>query len=202
MIITALALAHLALTPPVAVIDTSAGAITVRLDHEAAPISVANFMSHAEAGHFDGGSFYRAVRPDNDRAGVAPMHLIQGGFGFDGLPDAQGIAHEPTETTGLTHQRGAISMARYEVGTATTEFFIMVEDYPDLDSGPGRRNPDEAGYAVFGQVIDGMAVVETIAAGATDLDPSVEDFPYPQFLTTPVRIERVRILSTPAEDGG
>jgi peptidyl-prolyl cis-trans isomerase A (cyclophilin A) len=178
---------------PRAVIETSAGSITVELAEDAAPVTVANFISHAEAGHFDGGSFYRSVRDDNEREGVEPMNLIQGGYGFDGLPGAEGIAHEPTEETGLTHRRGAISMGRFEIGTAATEFFIMVNDYPGLDSGPGTRNPDEAGYAVFGQVIEGMDVVEDIWMRETSLEPAPEDFQYPQFLVEPVTIVSVRI---------
>lgn len=176
-------------------IVTSLGTISLELYPEVAPVTVANFIAHAEAGHLDGGSFYRAVRPDNDRAGIEPMHLIQGGYGFDGLPEATGIAHEATSDTGLSHVRGAVSMARNEPGTATTEFFIMVDDYPGLDSGPGRRNPDEAGYAVFGQVTSGMEVVEAIAAQPTDLDGAPDDFQYPQFITEPVRIEAVRITA-------
>lgn len=178
-------------------IVTSLGVIGLELHPDAAPVSVANFIAHAEAGHLDGGSFYRAVRPDNDRAGIEPMHLIQGGYGFDGLPDAQGIEHETTARSGLSHVRGAVSMARNEPGTATTEFFIMVEDYPGLDAGPGRRNPDEAGYAVFGQVVSGMDVVEAIAAQDTSADSAPADFPYPQFLVRPVTIEQVRILEGP-----
>lgn len=175
-------------------ITTSLGVISLELYPDAAPVSVANFVEHAQAGHYDGGSFYRAVRPDNDRPGIEPMHLIQGGYGFDGLPEADGIAHEPTEQTGLSHVRGAISMARFDPGTATTEFFIMVDDYPGLDSGPGRRNPDEAGYAVFGQVIAGMEVVEAIAEQETSLEEAPEDFQYPQFIVEPVRIESVRVV--------
>jgi len=180
---------------PTAVIETSAGDITVQLHDYAAPITVANFMAHAQAGHFDNGSFYRVVRNDNERAGVTPMNLIQGGHSFDGLTQAQGITHEPTAETGLTHRRGAISMARDEVGTATTEFFIMLNDYPGLDSGPGGRNPDEAGYAVFGYVVEGIEVVEAINAGQASADRAPDDFPYPQFLDTPVVIETVRIIS-------
>jgi peptidyl-prolyl cis-trans isomerase A (cyclophilin A) len=177
-------------------IETSLGTIALELYPDAAPVTVANFVEHAQAGHFDGGSFYRAVRPDNDRPEIEPMHLIQGGYGFDGLPEADGIAHEPTEETGLSHGRGAISMARNEPGTATTEFFIMVDDYPGLDSGPGRRNPDEAGYAVFGQVTAGIEVVEAIASQPTTIDSAPADFQYPQFLVEPVRIESVRIWET------
>ena len=176
-----------------AVIATSLGEIRVALDAEAAPVTVANFIAHAQAGHLDGGSFYRSVRPDNDRPGIAPMGLIQGGHSFDGLPDAVGIMHEPTSGTGLSHARAAISMARDEPGTATTEFFIMVADYPDLDAGPGKRNPDEAGYAVFGAVIEGMDVVEAIWASPTSADTAPADFPYAQFIVEPVVIEQVRV---------
>ncbi len=176
-----------------AVIVTSLGDITVELAETAAPVTSANFLAHAEAGHYDGGAFYRSVRDDNERDGVEPMNLIQGGHSFDGLPGADGIAHETTEMTGLSHGRGAISMGRNEPGTATTEFFIMVADYPDLDAGPDTRNPDEAGYAVFGQVVEGMAVVEAIWMSQTSLAGAPEDFQYPQFIVEPVRIETVRV---------
>lgn len=190
---TAFSVAALALALPQAVIETSHGAIVVELDGAAAPLSVANFIAHAQAGHFDDGSFYRSVRDDNEREGVAPMNLIQGGHSFDGLAEAEGIAHESTLNTGLSHTRGAISMARDAPGTATTEFFIMVQDYPGLDAGPDGRNPDEAGYAVFGEVIEGIDVVERIWKSPTSLDSAPNDFPYPQFLTEPVIIETVRI---------
>ncbi|MEQ8433340.1 MAG: peptidylprolyl isomerase [Oceanicaulis sp.] len=180
-------------SPARAVIVTSLGDITVELAESAAPVSSANFLAHAEAGHYDGGGFYRSVRDDNEREGVEPMNLIQGGHSFDGLPGADGVAHESTEMTGLSHVRGAISMARNEPGTATTEFFIMVADYPGLDSGPGTRNPDEAGYAVFGQVVDGMDVVEAIWMSQTSLAAAPEDFQYPQFIVEPVVIETVRV---------
>lgn len=192
--LTFLTAAALMTAQPHAVIETTHGTIVVALNETAAPVSVTNFIAHARAGHFDDGSFYRTVRDDNEREGVAPMNLIQGGHSFDGLSDAEGIVHESTRDTGLTHSRGAISMARNEPGTATTEFFIMVNNYPGLDAGPGTRNPDEAGYAVFGAVIDGMDVVERIWMAPTSLEHAPDDFPYPQFMTEPVRIERVQIL--------
>jgi peptidyl-prolyl cis-trans isomerase A (cyclophilin A) len=176
-------------------IVTSQGVITVALDLQAAPQTVRNFVDHARSGTYDGGAFYRAVRPDNDRPGVEPMHLIQGGYGFDGAPGAEPVAHESTAQSGLTHERGAISMARFEPGSATSEFFIMVEDYPGLDAGPDTRNPDGEGYAVFGQVVDGMDVVEAIASAPTSADAAPEDFNYAQFLVEPVTIETVRISS-------
>jgi len=176
-----------------AVIETSLGPVTVALHGDAAPVTTANFLAHARAGHYDGGAFYRAVREDNDREGVAPMSLIQGGHSFDGLDGAQGITHESTADTGLSHTRGAVSMGRNAPGTATTEFFIMVADYPGLDAGPDTRNPDEAGYAVFGEVVEGMDVVEAIWGRETSIDRAPEDFQYPQFLLEPVQIETVRV---------
>ncbi len=178
---------------PVAVIETTLGDIAIELNAGAAPITVDNFIAHVEAGVYDGGSFYRAVRDETDRPDVDPMNLIQGGYDRDGFPGAEGISHEPTSETGLSHVRGAISMGRFEVGTASTEFFIMVNDYPGLDAGSGTRNPDEAGYAVFGQVIDGMDVVEAIWGQPTSLANAPGDYQYPQYLDDPIVIETVRL---------
>lgn len=177
---------------PLAHVETSMGTIVIALEEEAAPLTVGNFISHAEAGHFRDGSFYRTSRPDNARADAPPMYLIQGGHSFDGLPDAEGIEHETTQMTGLSHVRGAVSMARDEPGTATTEFFILVNDVPGLDSGPDGRNPDGAGYAVFGEVVEGMEVVEAIWQQPAGREDGPEGFQN-QFLVEPVRIEAVRI---------
>ena len=94
------------------------------------------------------------------------------------------IPHETTDATGLAHVDGAISMARGEVGTASTEFFICVGAQPALDFG-GARNPDGQGFAVFGHVVDGMDVVRN----------ALTDNPYlaGQVLSNPVTIESVRV---------
>ncbi|WP_199200448.1 peptidylprolyl isomerase [Alkalicaulis satelles] len=181
-------------TLPKAVIETDMGEIRIVLHAGKAPVSVANFLAHVEAGTFEGGSFYRVVRDDNDRPDIEnPMNLIQGGWGFEGLPEAQGIAHESTDMTGLSHVRGAVSMGRYDVGTATTEFFIMLNDTPGLDAGPDGRNPgDEAGYAVFGQVVEGIEIAEAIMNGAAGgHEGAPEGFAH-QFLTEPVTIRSIR----------
>lgn len=177
---------------PAARVETELGDFVVQLRTDAAPVTAQNFIAHAEAGHFDGGQFYRSSRPDNMRTDAPPMHIIQGGHSFDGLPGAQGIAHETTQETGLSHVRGAVSMARDEVGTATTEFFVMINDVPGLDSGPGGRNPDEAGYAVFGHVVEGMEVVEAIWQRETGNLNAPDGF-QTQFLAAPVRIHTISI---------
>jgi peptidyl-prolyl cis-trans isomerase A (cyclophilin A) len=182
----------IAAAAPRVLIVTAVGDITVELNAEAAPVTVENFLMHVENDVYDAGSFYRAVRDENERPDVDPMNLIQGGYGRDGYPGADGITHEPTTQTGLTHSRGAISMGRFEIGTAASEFFIMVNDYPGLDAGPGTRNPDEAGYAVFGRVIEGMDVVETIWGQPTSLANAPEDYQHPQYMDDPVVITEIR----------
>jgi peptidyl-prolyl cis-trans isomerase A (cyclophilin A) len=77
------------------------------------------------------------------------------------------IFHETTAETGILHTNGVISMARWEPGTATSEFFICVGDQPELDYG-GRRNPDGQGFAAFGKVIKGMNVVKKIHVQPAD----------------------------------
>lgn len=144
---------------PRVVLQTDLGDIVVELASEDAPITAGNFLQLVESGHFNSGAFYRVVTPENDN-GTPAISVIQGGLQdrYDRFPT---IAHESTEETGLKHVDGAISMARGEVGTASTEFFICVGDQPALDHG-ATRNPDRQGFAVFGRVVDGMEVVRAI----------------------------------------
>ena len=71
------------------------------------------------------------------------------------------IIHETTAETGVRHKDGTISMARLEPGTANSEFFICINDQPDLDF-DGKRNPDSQGFAAFGKVVSGMEFVRQI----------------------------------------
>ena len=73
----------------------------------------------------------------------------------------QPIPHESTKQTGLTHEDGTISFARFEPGSARTEFFICLDAQPGFDYG-GKNNPDLQGYAAFGKVVAGMDIVKTI----------------------------------------
>ena len=75
--------------------------------------------------------------------------------------ELQPIKHETTNITGLLHKNGTISMARLDPGTASSEFFICINEQPELDYG-GKRNPDGQGFAAFGQVIEGMHIVKNI----------------------------------------
>ena len=174
------------------VIETTQGDITLELYPEAAPLTATNFINHIEAGHFDESRFYRTVREDNDRPN-APIDVIQGGVDFDGLAGAEPIAHERSDVTGLTHRRGAISMARDEPGTATTEYFIVINDSFILDAGPNGRHPDGEGFAVFGYVIDGMEVAEAIWQAPVGDENAPTGFET-QWLNPPVGVIRIRVI--------
>jgi len=141
-------------------IRTTMGDIDLELDADRAPVTVANFLAYLDAGHYNGGGFYRVVRYDNDN-GNPKIEVIQGGANEEGRGAFPPIAHESTKNTGLLHVDGAISMARGGVGTATSEFFICIGDQPGLDHGQA-RNADMQGFAAFGQVVVGMDVVRAI----------------------------------------
>ena len=144
------------------VIRTELGDIRVALFRDLAPVTVDNFLEYVRCGHYDGGSFYRTVRRDNQPENPVKIEVIQGG----GHPWEETFEHPPimlerTSETGLRHSDGTISMARGGPDTATSSFFICIGDQPDLDYA-GRRNPDGQGFAAFGQVVEGMDVVRQI----------------------------------------
>ncbi len=167
---------------------TSQGDIEIVLYKDKAPITVGNFLKLAEGEHLDGGSFYRVVTYENDN-GNPKIEVIQGGRGEEESPFAP-IDHETTQQTGILHKDGVISMARGDVGTASSEFFICLGGQPGLDHG-NVRNPDEQGFAAFGQVVSGMDVVSRINASPAD-GPSDSDYTKGQILTKPVEIISVR----------
>jgi peptidyl-prolyl cis-trans isomerase A (cyclophilin A) len=88
------------------------------------------------------------------------IEVIQGGT-VDSLKRFPPIQHENTAKSGILHKDGVLSMARGDTGTASSSFFICINDQPELDFG-GKRNPDGQGFAAFGKVTEGMDVVKTI----------------------------------------
>ena len=173
------------------VLETTIGDIVVALEMERAPITAANFLRYVEEDRLDGTVFYRAMHVD---WGEQPNGLIQGGTQFDPERILPPIAHEPTSATGLSHVRGAISMARNEPGSATGDFSIMVGDQTGLDADPDNADPDlAAGYAVFGYVTQGMDVVEAIHSARIDADKG-EGWMKGQMLAQPVEIIDARVV--------
>ncbi|QYJ06234.1 peptidylprolyl isomerase [Qipengyuania flava] len=173
------------------VIETTMGDITVELETERAPITAANFLRYVDEDRFDGTKFYRAMHLD---WGEPPNGLLQGGTQMHPDRVLDPIAHEPTTETGLSHTNGALSMARYDPGTATGDFSIMIKDQKGLDANPASPDPSlKVGFAVFGYVVDGMDVVHAIHALPPDPDKG-EGWMKGQLLADPVEIVDMRRL--------
>ena len=167
------------------VVQTEMGDIELELDAGRAPISTANFLRYVDAQKYDGATFHRTVRPDNQKDRPVPIAVVQGQSNARGPGDLfPPIALERTSVTGLKHVDGAISVARTTPDTGTDHFFICVGDQPELDFG-GRRNPDGQGFAAFGRVVRGMDVVRKIHMAPAEGER----------LTPPVGIIRVRRVS-------
>ena len=157
-------------TGTVAVIETNYGTIKITLDTGRAPRTAGNFISLANAGKYNGNSFHR----------VAANFVIQGGA-------VAGAANVAWENTGLRNVAYSVAMARSgdanDAGskdTATSQFFINLQDNPNLDA---YTYP----YVVFGHVTEGRSVVDTI--GAIPSNPAGDGQP-----TSPVSIIRVTIV--------
>lgn len=135
---------------PVVEMDTSLGKIKIELFEKEAPISVKNFIDYAKSGFYTDTTFHRVI----------PGFMIQGGgYTADRKKKPANAAIKNEAANGLKNDRGTISMARTSApDSATSEFFINVVDNKMLN----RPNPDGAGYAVFGKVIEGMDVVDKI----------------------------------------
>ena len=178
-------------------IETTMGNITVSIETERAPVTAANFLRYVDEDRFDGTHFYRAMHLDWSEP---PNGLLQGGTQMDPDRVLDPIAHEPTSQTGLSHTNGALSMARYDPGTATGDFSIMIKDQTGLDADPTSSDPNlQLGFAVFGYVVDGMDVVQAIHALPPDPEKG-EGWMKGQLLAEPVEIVDVRRLLQNDED--
>lgn len=164
--------------------ETSLGEITLELNAEKAPISALNFIQYAQKNFYNGTIFHR----------VMPNFMIQGG-GFTETVDQKTEGLRPPIKNewknGLKNVRGTISMARSaEPDSATAQFFINVVDNSFLDQPSARTG--NAGYAVFGKVVQGMDIVDKIRSVETQEHPK-----YPGGKVVPIEpvvIESVRIV--------
>ena len=172
---------------------TSQGEITIELDAAAAPKTVENFLAYARDGHYNGTLFHRVV----------PGLLVQGGAFTPDLQQKPSRAPVPNESgNGLSNRRGTVAAARDRgvSDSATAQFFINLADNPHFDRQDG-DSAYTAGYAVFGRVLQGLEVLDRIAAL-----PTSAQGPFPAWVPdTPVLIERVQILppiaaATPAPE--
>ena len=145
-------------------ITTKFGEIELELYPKQAPETVKAFLSYVDSGYYTNAAFYRVLRADEQPTNAFKSELIQGGLwktNYKLSSRLPGVKHETTQQTKILHKNGTISLARSEPGTATTEFFICVDDQPGFDYG-GANNPDGQGYAAFGKVVKGMSVVKSI----------------------------------------
>jgi peptidyl-prolyl cis-trans isomerase B (cyclophilin B) len=148
-------------------LTTGHGAITLKLDAEKAPKTVANFLAYVEAGHYDGTIFHRVIK----------NFMIQGGGMAPGMSQKETKAPIENEAAnGLKNKRGTVAMARTnDPHSATAQFFINVVDNDFLDfkapSGQGW------GYCVFAEVVEGMDVVDAIRAVRTGNKGFHQDVP-------------------------
>lgn len=173
-------------------VQTELGDIVVEVDQARAPITAANFLRYVDAGHYNGGTWHRTVKMDNQPQSEVKIEVIQAGVnpeyaeqGFDPIP------LERTTVTGLLHKDGVISMARTAPDNATSGWFICINDQPSLDFG-GARNPDGQGFAAFGRVVEGMDVVRKIQQAPSSADRTTNA--EAQRLTPPIKILKVARL--------
>ena len=149
------------------VIETNYGNMTVELNTEKAPISVANFLSYADTLHYNDTIFHRVIKD----------FMIQGGnFSTEMVPKKTGDKIKNEASNGLLNLRGTIAMARTgEVDSATSQFFINLKDNGFLD----QRDTTTRGYgyAVFGKVVKGMDVVDKIGSTPTHTYRRFSDVP-------------------------
>jgi peptidyl-prolyl cis-trans isomerase A (cyclophilin A) len=138
-------------------LTTELGDIIIDLYPDRAPITVANWLRYVDNKRYDNSTFYRASHPAN----TTDYGVIQGGLENNPAKVFPPIKLEPTSKTGLKHLDGSISMGRLAPNSATSDYFICIGDSPYLDSDPTKPG-DNAGYATFGRVVEGMDVVKKI----------------------------------------
>ncbi|HPX61755.1 MAG TPA: peptidylprolyl isomerase [Deltaproteobacteria bacterium] len=164
---------------PQVLIETSMGDIKVELFKEKAPITVKNFLGYVKDGFYDGLVFHRVIKD----------FMIQGGGMNENLEQKKPkFAIKNEATNGLSNTRGTLAMARTAVvDSATCQFFINTVDNPFLNH--QGKQPDRFGYCVFGQVLEGLDVVDQIRAVKTGSKNGHGDVPL-----EPVFIRSTRIV--------
>ena len=154
-------------------IKTTSGDIEVKLYEEEAPISSENFKSYVKDGFFEGTIFHRVI----------PNFMVQGGGMTENMENKSTNAPIKNEANnGKKNLRGTLAMARtMEIDSATSQFFINLVDNSFLDHGDR-----DFGYAVFGEVTDGMDIVDEIASSETGSKMGHQNVPIEPIMITEV----------------
>ena len=160
---------------PVVIISTNQGDIKVKLFKNEAPITVENFLGYVNDGYYEGIIFHRVI----------PNFMAQtGGFTSDMKQKTPKAPIKNEADNGLRNKRGTLSMARTsEVDSATSQFFINVNDNTFLDNGER-----DFGYAVFGEVTEGMDVVDKIVSVQTGTVGPFRDVPNEPIIINSVKV--------------
>jgi cyclophilin family peptidyl-prolyl cis-trans isomerase len=166
-------------TPPVSLVrvHTTMGSFVIELDTSRAPLTTKNFLEYVRSGFYSGTIFHRVVSG----------FVAQGGGHDETMAEKPTNAPVPNESgNGLSNRRGTVGLARTgDPHSGTSQFYINLVDNPTLDPQPSRW-----GYTVFGRVIEGMTVVDSIGAVATgDRAPFDSDVPL-----KPIVIEKIEEL--------
>lgn len=163
---------------PQVMLETSMGSIKIELFKEKAPITVRNFLSYVKDRHYDGLVFHRVIKD----------FMIQGGGMNENMEVKKPkFAIKNEAANGLLNKRGTLAMARTAVvDSATCQFFINTVDNAFLDH--KGKHPDHFGYCVFGQVLEGMDVVDQIRAVKTGTRNGHSDVPLEPVFMTSVRL--------------
>ncbi|MCW8827003.1 MAG: peptidylprolyl isomerase [Gammaproteobacteria bacterium] len=160
-------------------LNTNFGTITLELNAEKAPNTVANFENYVKEGHYNGTIFHRVING----------FMIQGGGMEPGMVEKP--TNDPVENeadNGLKNERGTIAMARtMEPHSASAQFFINVNDNGFLNH--SAKTSDGWGYCVFGKVVDGMDVVDKIKDVATGNNGYHQDVPVNDVIIESAEIE-------------
>ena len=157
-------------------IKTTSGDIEIKLYEEEAPISSENFKNYVKDGFFEGTIFHRVI----------PNFMVQGGGMTENMENKSTNTPIKNEANnGKKNLRGTLAMARtMEIDSATSQFFINLVDNSFLDHGDR-----DFGYAVFGEVTNGMDIVDEIASTATGSKMGHQDVP-----TEPITITEVSFI--------
>ena len=164
---------------PIVILHTNMGDIKLELNPEKAPVTVENFIKYVKEGHYDGTIFHRVIS----------NFMIQGGgFDKDMTQKPTGAPIKNEADNGLKNEIGTIAMARtQDPDSATAQFFINVADNSFLNF--SSKTIQGWGYAVFGKVVDGMDVVNTIKNVKTTTQGYYENVP-----VSPVIIEKAELV--------
>ena len=160
-----------------AILDTNKGKITIKLYADKAPETVKNFLYYAENGHYEGTIFHRVIKG----------FMIQGGGHLPDMSPINPITPVVNESNNnLSNKKGTVAMARTnDPHSATSQFFINLTTNEFLDK---KNAQDDFGYCVFGEVIEGMEVVESIGEVATKNKSGQSDVPVENVIINKIQV--------------